>query len=285
MFAKKNAFLFIIFIGLTAAWSSLFAVENDRVFKADIQVVLDKLPIENQEELKDFDKLIERYINDFSWIEEEDVPTVEISVQIFLEKQPTSIEERYSCTILVTGGDIRYYDKRVVFPFKKGDQIEHGGQFHPLSGIIDFYIYLAIANEIDKIGYLEGSKYFDKAKAVMEQGKFTRYNTGWDRREELIDEIYSENYKKFREMKDYFFYATSILPDEKKEARKYMATAIDMLKETLDRQHDLEAAHKFIDAHFQEVIDLFKDAENKKPIRTLQRLDFDRSDIYEEYLY
>ena len=119
----------------------------------------------------------------------------------------------------------------------------------------------------------------------MEQGKFTRYNTGWDWREDLIDEIYSENYKKFREMKDYFFYATSILPDEKKEARKYMATAMEMLKETLDKQHDLEAAHKFIDANFQKVIDLFKDAEDKKPIRILRSLDFDRADLYEEYLY
>lgn len=285
MFAKKAIVWFMIFPGFLTVRLTAHAFEDNKSLKADVQVVLDKLPLDKQDELKDFGKLVERYIGEYDWIEEDDVPTVEIGVQIYLEKQPTSVEERYSCTILVTGGDIRYYDKRIVFPFQKGDKIEHGGQFHPLSGIIDFYIYLAIASEVDKLGYLEGTKYFDKAKAVMEQGKFTRYNTGWDWREDLIDVIYSENYKKFREMKDYFFYATSILPDEKKEARKYMATAIDMLKEVLDNQHDLEAAHKFIDANFQKVIDLFKDAEDRKPIRILQSLDFDRSDLYEEYLY
>ncbi|KAA3620190.1 MAG: DUF4835 family protein [Calditrichaeota bacterium] len=285
MFVKKTTLVFSVFMCLTLVFSIVLANEDDKTLRAEIQVILDKLPIEKQEELKEFDKMIERYVNDFAWIEEDDVPVVEISIQIFLEKQPTSVEERYSCTILVTGGDIRYYDKRVVFPFQEGDQIEHGGQFHPLSGIIDFYVYLAIANEMDKLSYLEGTKYFDKAKAVMEQGKFTRYNTGWDRRDELIQKIYSENYKKFREMKDYFFYAVSILPDEKAEARKYMATAINMLQETMEKDHDLEAAKKFIDAHHREVIDLFKDSENKKPIRILQQIDFDRSALYDEYLY
>ncbi|KAA3654455.1 MAG: DUF4835 family protein [Calditrichaeota bacterium] len=288
MSVKKriHSILFIAgFIYLTTCFSIAHAIENGKTVKAQVQVVLDKLPIEKQEELKDFEKMVDRYMNDYEWVEEDDVPPIEISVQIYLEKQPTSIEERYTCTILVTGTDIRYYDKRAVFPFQPGDQIEHGGTFHPLSGLIDFYVYLAIANEIDKLGYLEGTKYFDMAKAVMEQGKFTRYNTGWDRRDDLIQQIYSENYKKFREMKDYFFYATSILPEDKKEARKYMAKAIEMLQAVMDKEHDLEAGKKFIDAHHMTVINLFKDTANTKPIKTLQYLDFDRSKLYDEYLY
>ena len=154
MFAKNAIVWFMIFPGLLTVRSTANAVENNKTLKADVQVVLDKLPLDKQEEFKDFAKLVERYISEYDWIEEEDVPPVEIGVQIFLEKQPTSIEERYNCTILVTGDDIRYYDKRVVFPFQKGEKIEHGGQFHPLSGIIDFYLYLAIASEVANPAYL-----------------------------------------------------------------------------------------------------------------------------------
>lgn len=288
MSMKKRFHSILILSGLiylTTCVSLVRAVEDNKVLNAQVQVVLDKLPLDKQEELKDFDEMVDQYINGYAWVEEDDVPPIEISVQIYLEKQATSIEERYTCTILVTGPDIRYYDKRAVFPFQAGDQIEHGATFHPLSGLIDFYIYLAIANEIDKLGYLEGQKYFDKAKAVMEQGKFTRYNTGWDRREDLIDELYSDNYKKFREMKDYFFYATSILPKEKDEARKYMVKAMEMLQEVMDKQHDLEAGKKFVDTHHMTVINLFKDAQDKRPIKILQNIDFDRSKLYDEYLY
>ncbi len=270
--------LFAMSAGMPAAKA------QDSPMKITVKVVLDKLTEIRQERMRDFEQKVQRYLDDMEWLDSEDVQPFEVSMQLFLEEQPSNIEDRYRCTILMTGSDIRYYDRRAVFPFQEGETIPSDGQFTPLTGLISFYLYLVIANEFDKMGYLEGTPYFDKAKAVMEQGKFTRYFTGWEFREDLIELVYSENYKKFREMKDYFFYGISVQEENEDEARKYIAEAIEKLAVVLENDHDLEAAHQFIDAHHQRVIDLFKDAEDRTPLEILKKLDPDRQDIYDEYL-
>jgi len=233
------------------------AKAQDSPMKVTVKVVLDKLTEIRQERMRDFEQKVQRYLEDMEWLDSEDVQPFEISMQLFLEEQPSNIEDRYRCTILMTGPDIRYYDRRAVFPFQEGESIPSDGQFTPLTGLISF---------------------------LMEQGKFTRYFTGWEFREDLIELVYSENYKKFREMKDYFFYGISVQEENEDEARKYIAEAIEKLAVVLENDHDLEAAHQFIDAHHQRVIDLFKDAEDRTPLEILKKLDPDRQDIYDEYL-
>lgn len=252
--------------------------------RVTVKVILENLPITKQEKMKDFQEKVTRYMNEYDWLQTEDIHPFVISLQLFLEDMPSNIEDRYRCNILVSAPDVQYYDKRGVFPFQQGEALEHDGQYTPIKGLIDFYTWLAIASEFDKVGYLEGSRFFDKAKATMEQGKFSRFFTGWDRREELIKKIYSDNYKKFREMKDYYFYALSILPQDKNKAREYIGQAVEMLASVLENDRDLDAAKQFIDAHYQEITDLFGDQKNKRPIETLLKLDPDRKAIYEKFL-
>lgn len=257
----------------------------DSPIQANVKVIVDKLPLIKQEKMRDFQQKVERYINDFEWVGEEDIPPFEVSIQLFLEDQPSNIEDRYKCSILISAPDVQYFDKRAIFAFQSGEELHHDGQFTSLKGLIDFYMYLIIASEFDKMGYLEGAAYFDKARAVMEQGKFNRFFYGWDRREELIKKIYSKNYNKFREMKDYYFYALDVMSDDKAKAREYMSQAVEMLATVLENDRDLDAAKQFVDAHFQEVIDLFRKEKNKKPIETLLRIDPERKEIYKKYLH
>ena len=257
---------------------------NDSPMEVKVKVILEKLPLIKREKMKDFEQKVFKYINDHEWFDPKDLPPFELNFQFVLEDLPSNIEDRYRCSILVAGPDIQYYDRRGVFPFQEGESLEHDGQFTPLKGLIDFYVYLIIANEYDKLGYLEGTPFFEKAKAVMQQGKFDRFFTGWDRREELLDKIFSQNYKRFREMKDYYFYALSILEDDEDKAREYILQALGMLEEVLTADRDLDAAKQFIDAHYQEILEIFKDESNKKAIEILLKLDPDRKDIYEKFL-
>ncbi len=257
---------------------------EDSPMKVNVKVILEKLPIIKQERMKDFQQKVFKYINDYEWFDPKDLPPFELNVQLVLDDIPSNVEDRYRCSILIAGSDVQYYDRRAIFPFQEGETLEHDGQFTPIKGLLDFYIYLVLASEYDKLGYLEGTVFFDKAKLAMEQGKFSRYFTGWDRREELIDKIYGDNYKRFREMKDYYFYAMSILSDDKQKAKEYIAQAVEMLEEVLTKDRDLDAAKQFIDAHYQEILDLFKKDKNKKPIEILLKIDPDRKDTYEKYL-
>jgi hypothetical protein len=155
----------------------------------------------------------------------------------------------------------------------------------PALGLIDFYVYLVIANELDKYGALEGTPYFEKARSVLQQGKFSRFFEGWDRREETLRATYSDSYKKFRELKDYYFYGLSLeKPEDLATKRDYIKQAVQKLEEVLKDNNDNLAAKQFIDAHYQEIIDLFKDAGDNTVFKILIRIDPDREALYKEHV-
>ncbi|MGH7454351.1 MAG: DUF4835 family protein, partial [bacterium] len=199
---------------------------------------------------------------------------------------PSTVEDRYRCNILVSGPDIQYYDKRSRFPFQENEELKPGAEFVPILGLIDFYINLVIGNELDKYGLLEGTRYFEKARGILQQGKFARppFFEGWDWRDQTMRAIFSENYKKFREMKDYYFYGLSLNDDEITQKRDYVKQAVEKLAEVLKENRDNLGAKQFIDAHYQELIELFKDAGDDSVFRILIRIDPDRENIYQEYI-
>lgn len=57
-----------------------------------------------------------------------------------------------------------------------------------------------------------------------------------------------------------------------------------MLEDVIENDSDLDAAKQFIDAHYQEVLDIFKNDEDKTAIEILKRIDPEREDVYNEYL-
>lgn len=251
--------------------------------KSMVTVILDKLPDEFQPRMADFDKKVMNYINNREWIEEDYVAPFTVGLQFFLEYSPSSVEDRYTCSLIASGPDIQYYDKRAVFPFQENEIIQESGSYVPINGLIDYYVFLIIANELDKYGLMEGDKYFEKAAAVLQEAKFSRYVRGWDVREDVFQYMQSSTYKKFREMKDFYFYGLWAT-DTPQDTRKYLTTAITKLDTVLIENKDLLPAKQFIDAHYQEIVEIFKGANDTKPIKLLMKHDPERAKIYKEYL-
>lgn len=258
--------------------------QEKSLMEVHVRVDMDKLPVIKQQRMKDFQEKVSNYLNKHRWIEEENVPPFKVAVQMFLEDRPSNIEDRYKCNLVISGPDIQYVDERLTFAFQEGEPLEHDGQPTSLKLALHFYIYLIIAGEFDKLGYLEGSPYFTRARQAVEQGQFMRFTTGWDRRKELMESIETENYKRFREMKDYYFYALAIVDEDISKAREYMLQAIGMLRDVVLTDRKLLPARDFIGAHYQEILEIFKDSSNKEAIRILLELDPDRETIYKKYL-
>jgi hypothetical protein len=256
----------------------------DRRLRAKVVVILDKLPIDKKKKMANFHEKVAKYINSRAWIEEDYVNPFEVGVQLFLEDSPSTIEDRYRCSILVSGPDIQYYDKRGRFPFQENEELNATSEYVPIRGLIDFYVYLVIANELDKYGQLEGTPYFERARAVVQQGKFSRFFEGWDWRDETLQATFSENYKKFRIMKDYYFYGLWSTKGEITQTRNFVKQAVEKLEDVLKENKDNLAAKQFIDAHYQEIIELFKDAGDDSVFRILLRIDPDREELYSEYV-
>lgn len=275
-------FLSIQLVGIQPAWCAA----PDKRLRAKVTVILEKLPVDKKTKMVNFHEKVANYINSRDWIEEDYVNPIDIGVQLFLEDSPSTVEDRYRCNILVSGPDIQYYDKRSRFPFQENEVLKPGAEFSPILGLIDFYINLVIGNELDKYGLLEGTRYFEKARGILQQGKFARppFFEGWDWRDETMRAIFSDNYKKFREMKDYYFYGLSLNDDEITQKRDYVKQAVEKLAEVLKENRDNLGAKQFIDAHYQEIIELFKDTGDDSVFRILIRIDPDRENIYQEYI-
>jgi hypothetical protein len=259
---------------------------RDKKVRAKVTVILDKLPLDKKKKMAGFEDKLANYLNGRDWVEEDYVNPFEIGVQLFLEDSPSTVEDRYHSNILVSGPDIQYYDKRGIFPFQEREELKRNAEYAPALGIVDFYVYLVIANELDKYGPLEGTPYFEKAREILQQGKFSRYFEGWDRRDDFFRTLSSANYKKFRELKDYYFYGLLSLDKEEELAQKreYIKKAIEKLEEVLLANKDNLAAKQFIDAHYQEIIEIFKDAGDDTVFKILIRIDPDRKEVYEEYV-
>ena len=253
----------------------------------NVNVIIEKLPLDKQEKMKDFHSVVEDYIENAPWFEEDNDRDMEVTLQLFLTDIPTNIEDRYRCEFLISSSDVQYFDKRVYFAYQPGEVFVYNEQsVEPHTGVIDFYVNLILGNEFDKIRSFGGDFYYKRAQNVAALGKFVRteFIRGWTERDELIKKVFQEPFKTFREMKDYYFYGLYIREENKDEARSYVRTALDKLASVLDKKADLEQPGQFLNAHYLEIIDLFKDSKDKNAVfELLIKLDPDHKALYEEH--
>jgi hypothetical protein len=256
--------------------------------KANVHVIIDKLPIDKQEKMKNFHRVVKDYIENVPWFEQDDYVPIEVTLQLFLTDSPSSIEDRYNCELLVSSSDVQYFDKRFRFAYQTGEKLQYSEQaVEPHTGVLNFYMNMILGNELDKNSGFGGDIYYKRAQSVVELGKFVRtdFIRGWLEREQLIKRVFVEPFMTFRKMKDHYFYGIFIREKNLTEARKHLQIALDMLETVIEKKSDLEEPRQFLNAHYLELIDIFKDYENKKDVfKKLIKLDADHKKQYEEHI-
>jgi hypothetical protein len=276
---------FLIFLLLCFVLSSYSFSQH---IEAQVTTDLRTLPVEKQEKLRGFADQVMHYINGHEWCEDPWRTDVYIDMQLILEDMTTSAEERYRGQVLIHNNyDLQFFDKRWRFAYQSGDILTHEQTSqNSFTSAIDFYIYLILGGEFDKWGTLAGTPYYKKAKEIAEQARFGlgRYIEGWDRRVELVDELLSERHKPYREMVDYYFYGLSYVNIDNAKAREHIATAIKRLDKIISDDPNNEYASKFIDAHHIEMLEVFRYAQDKSPLRTLLIIDGGHEKAYRDIL-
>ena len=251
---------------------------------ADVSIILERLPLENQKLLENLAEDLETYINDFDYTDDNSYEQG-ITINIYLMDNSVSYEDRYAGTFLISNNsDLQYHDKYWRFPLQEGYQFNHvSGIYDPFTGFIDYYIYLILAGEMDKYGKFLGTPFYEKAKQLADQAMFNAtFSIGWKERQELIKFLMGPENKKFREMKDFYFMGLSYWEEDDVKARQYCKQAINMLEDVLTENSEHEGAMQFLKAHHIEMIELFLD--DPKVMRQLIRIDPERKSTYEQYL-
>lgn len=265
-----------------------FSVLYSGPVTAKVHVIIDKLPIDKQQKMKDFHEEVKSYIDQVEWLEEDDYVPIEISLQLFLTDSPSNYEDRYNCEFLISSTDVQYFDKRVRFPYQTGDQFVYSEQaVGPFTGVVNFYVNMVLGSELDKYRNFGGDLYYKRAESFAALGKFVRteFIRGWTEREELVKRVFKEPFTTFRKMKDYYFYGMYIREKDIKDARDNIKTALLMLETAMEKKSEFDEPKQFLNAHYREMVDIFKDAKNHDEVfKKLIQLDPDHKELYEEYI-
>lgn len=278
----SSHFLIVLLI---LVWSTLLSAGQ---IKTKVNVIIEKLPIDKQEKMQDFHITLKEYIESVEWLEDDDSIPLEVTLQLFLTDTHSNIEDRYNCEFLISSTDVQYFDRRFKFPFQLGDVLIYNDQaVEPLTSVINFYINMILGSELDKEREYGGDLYYKKAQDFAALGKFVRtdFILGWTERNKLIKNVFTEPFRKFRKMKDYYFYGLFVRRQKLDETRKNIRTALDMLGGVLKENAELEEPKQFLNAHYLEIIDIFKDDRYGEDVfKKLIELDPEHKELYEEYI-
>lgn len=253
----------------------------------EVTVILEKLPLEKREKMADFQQKLTDYISQYPYCENQYDTELPVKIQIFLTDASVSFEDRYRGTLLISNNsDIQFYDKRWRFNYDAMQPLlVDEARFHPLTSVINFYIYILLGGEFDKYGKFEGTPYYKEAMKINEQARFSKFIDGWDERRIVIDEILSKKNEPYREALDAYFLGISYSTEDFDKTREHCKRAIELLAQLIQKNPEYELPKQFIDGHRTQIINIFKDAKEYREIfQTLTRIDPDHKDDYKAYL-
>jgi len=278
---KTGIFVFYMLLIFAFTVQSLFSQQ----IEANVKLMLDRLPLEKQQRLQYFSEKIQEYINTHEWSDDHLEDPVQVTIQIFLQDKSSSYESRYGGRFLITNNlDLQKFDKYWKFKYNESDPLLHNENvFNPLTSFINYYMYMVLGSEYDKMGKYLGSPYFQKAKKICEQARFNSlYSYGWEERELKIDEILSDSNLPFRAMKDMLYLGYSYIGDVDSVARRHCLRAVNVLETILTDDPGNEDALDFLQANYIDIMELFSNDE--KLLQTFMRIDPKHAKTYEKYL-
>ena len=274
--------LFAVILGFAMALMPLLG----QTITADVALEAQRLLPEEQDILRELPNRLEAYVNDFEWTtENEDIP-LNLRMGIIIETITARGSEklfRGQFQITSPSGE-NYVDKSVEFTYQKGQFLDHNrGQFDPLLGMIDFYVYMVIAGELDAYLLQGGGAFYAEAKRVGQEAQVSNFQTGWRSRIEDVNQITDADHLPLREAKFYFYEGLFYLEKRNDAERvpQYAKKFVDLLHQVHKRKPNSAALKRFLDSHFQEICSLFTFDKDAKNANLMKLIDNRRSEVYD----
>ncbi|MDR9418035.1 DUF4835 family protein [Gracilimonas sp.] len=250
-------------------------------FNCDVTINTEQLEGSSYGYLSNFDRVVESYINEYSWTEEQfrEEERINCVIQIaftsgnsdFTFSAETVLQLQrpiYNTTAKTT--TVLLTDNAWQFNYPEGKSLIHDElQFDPLTGFIDFYAYLMLGYDFDTFAEFGGSDYYSNAENILNLAQTTS-NVGWTRssnnrrnRNVLITDLSSTSYRDLRAaIYRYHHLGLDQFVDNPSEARQEILTALKQIQELKRRSSSNYLFDVFFDAKSREIAAIFEDAES-----------------------
>ncbi len=252
---------------------------------ATVTVNLERLPQQNQNKLMGINRIIEDYLNQTDWGPDDYEYDYHVDLEIFFESTDASIsyEDRYSAQLVVSNRkDAVYNDKRWDFKLDPGFQLNYATQFDPFRSMIDFYIQMVLGHEYDKVKKFGGQSYFEEARQIAQNARFSsRFFNGWDKREKLIEDYLEKENEHFRYLSFLYYTGEWLYYDERdrETAKQYLLYAVKQL----DRVPE-EKRERFFNLNHYNLANSLADYEEYSTLSKVAAMDPDHADVYQRLL-
>jgi hypothetical protein len=258
----------------------IMPVAHAQEFNCEVSLNTERLEGNSFDYLDRFDVVIENYINDYQWTEEDFEEEERISCQIqiafitgtsdftfsaevvFQMQRPIYNTASNSTTLLLN-------DDTWQFQYPEGRNLVHDElQFDALTGFIDFYMYLLLGYDFDTFSDGGGDPYYTQAQNILNLAQSSSA-VGWSRatnnrrnRNILISDLNSSSYDTFRSaLYEYHRQGLDRFVDSPEEARENILEALKSIQELKRRSSSNFIFDIFFDSKFREIAAAFVGAE------------------------
>ena len=264
-----------------------------------VQVNYESVPTTNKDLLHDFAADVSNYINNYSWVSDDDVK-VKFAMTIFVKG--VIGDDRYSAQAFIgsqrslygsekSTAVVRLFDETWEFTYVKNRAINHNPYtYNDLTSFLDFYVYVVLGYDYDTYGRLSGTPLFQKAADVASLGRSSGQR-GWQQtssgynRIQLIDELLNQKIDPVRRASyTYHFSGLDSLSVDPMRGMKNILHAIDIIGKAR-RQADPRnlVIKSFFETKYLELADLFLSYPDVSVYDTLSSVDPPHRNTYEEY--
>lgn len=285
------AFLFAFFTNITG-----------QELNCKVSVNYEGLQIRNREILSDFASVIENYLNSTQFSNKPwEGERIDCSFSIFFTGATSDVD--YSAQVVIVSTRPIYSSDRLspmltisdanwVFKYERGQPLySNQAVYDPITSFLDFYANLIIGWDLDSWSEFGGNENFQRAFNIANLGINSNFKKGWERtsdaynRTRLIDDLFNEKFRPFREAFFEYHYGIDYFQIDKDAALKHITNLINLL-DNMKTKFDISSVliRTFFDAKSGELVDLLKGYPDKTLINKLRRIDPAHISKYNELL-
>lgn len=253
-------------------------------------VTVDLMPAiqpQDQQELSDLGSKLTDYITNKRWSDNNLDIVLPCNVNIIIQTvNYRGSEKSYLAKFLISSpSGENFYDQSWEFTYIQSQSFEpFRTSFDPLLDLIDFYVNMVMAGEMDTFELLAGSPFYDRCQEIANRGQFSNYAIGWKSRLEEVILITDGDHVPLREAK--FYYYEGLYFAEKnvnpEYARQFSDAVVERLQKVHSKRPNSRALKRFFDSHYQEICKLLQFDETRDNIMTLIDINAIHSDTYRE---
>ncbi|MEL6821968.1 MAG: DUF4835 family protein [Calditrichota bacterium] len=253
---------------------------------AQVGLQADRLQPEDRNIVRDIPRRLEDYINSYDWTGDNEEIKIKCRLNFIIEAVSDRGSERVYRGQVVTNSPSgeNFVDRSIEFVYQEGQSMIHDEAiFNPLTSLIDFYIYMMIAGELDAYLIKGGTFFYDRARNITELGLSSNYKAGWTDRQNEVNLVTDADHAFLREAK-FYFYEGLFYVEARRDIEKgplYSKKVVDLLENIQRLRPSSKVLKRFLDAHNSEFCKLFNFDTDDNNATRMMAIDNRRREVYE----